>query len=103
MGATVSQYFASTEECDRWAEHQAKLAAQWNLHKTADLGNRPVVRVPVVAPDGRAEEVALPLTSPRSVDERLRALLGGPSSLRGYREDRTRRRQPAFVRVLRFD
>ena len=45
MGANVSQVFPTPEECDRWAEQQTRLAARWNLQKTADLGNRSVVRV----------------------------------------------------------
>jgi hypothetical protein len=103
MGATLSQLFTSTDECDRWAEQQARLAAQWNLQKTADLGNRPVVRVPVVGPSGRAEEVTLPISSRQSVDDRLRTLLTRSGAYTGYREDRSRRRQPAFVRIMRFD
>jgi hypothetical protein len=103
MGATLSQLFTSTDECDRWADQQARLAAQWNLQKTADLGNRPVVRVPVISPHGRPEEVTLPITSAQSIDQRLNTLLARSASFAGYREDRSRRRQPAFVRILRFD
>jgi len=103
MGATLSEVFSSAEEGDRWAEEQSRLASRWNLQKTADLGNRPVVRVPVVSPDGSLEEIALPLNTPRPIDERLRSLFAQSSALTGYSEDRSRRRQPAFVRSLRFD
>jgi hypothetical protein len=102
MGANLSQTFATAEECDRWAEQQAKLAAQWNLQKTADLGNRAVVRVPVIAPSGQPDELTVPLEPGTAVDLHVRSVLAH-THFRGYREDCTRRRQPAFVRSLRFD
>jgi len=103
MGATMSELFASTEECDQWADQQTKLAARWNLAKTADLGNRPIVRIPLISPTGQAEEITLPINSRQSVDTRLRDFLSRSSTLAGYREDCTRQRQAAFVRSLRFD
>ncbi|MCC6191122.1 MAG: hypothetical protein IT318_19040 [Anaerolineales bacterium] len=103
MGASLSQTFPTLEDCNRWAEQQARLAAQWNLQKTADLGNRPVVRVPVISPAGQPDELTLPLEPGSSVESRLRAQLARSPRFAGYREDRTRLRQPAFVRSLRFD
>jgi hypothetical protein len=102
MGANLSQTFATAEECDRWAEQQARLAAQWNLQKTADLGNKAVVRVPVIAPTGQPDELTIPVDPGTPVESKVRSALQH-TRLRGYREDRTRRRQPAFVRSLRFD
>jgi hypothetical protein len=103
MGASLSQCFSTPEECDRWAEQQARLAAQWNLHKTADLGNRPVVQVPVVSPEGRPEEVTIPVEPGASIDHCIQRHLRHSRHFAGYREDRSRRRQTAFVRSLRFD
>lgn len=102
MGASLSQTFATPEECDRWAEQQARLAAQWNLQKTADLGNKAVVRVPVIAPSGQPDELTVPVEPGTAVERKVRSLLAN-QRLRGYREDHSRRRQPAFVRSLRFD
>jgi hypothetical protein len=99
----MSELFVSTEECDAWAEQQTKLAARWNLQKTADLGNRPIVRVPIISPDGRAEEISLPINTAQAVDQRLHDLLARSVKLAGYREDRSRQRQAGFVRSLRFD
>jgi hypothetical protein len=103
MGATLSQAFPTPEECDRWAEQQARLAAQWNLQKTADLGNRAVVQVPVISPAGQPDELTIPVDPRASLDARLDNYLARSRHLSGYREDRTRRRQPAYVRCLRFE
>ncbi len=103
MGATLSELFTSPEEGDQWANQQTKLATRWNLAKTADLGNRPIVRVPVISPTGQAEEITLPINSAKSIDQRVREFLTRSSALAGYREDRTRQRQAGFVRSLRFD
>jgi hypothetical protein len=103
MGANVSQTFTTAEECDRWAEQQAQMAARWNLQKTADLGNRAVIRVPVISPTGQSDELTIPLEPGKSVETRLRSHLTRSPRLYGYREDHSRHRQPAYVRSLRFD
>jgi hypothetical protein len=102
MGASLSRCFNTPEDADRWAEQQVKLAARWNLQKIADLGNTPVVRVPLVAPDGATDELTLPL-EPGSLDRRLQSHLLKYSQYAGYREDRSRQREQAYVRSLRFD
>jgi|GEM_PF-3414163 len=103
MGANLSQSFPTPEECDRWAEQQTRLAAQWNLQKTADLGNRSVVRVPVVSPAGQPEEITVAVEPGAPVEPRIHAHLHQTRRFAGYREDPLRRRQSAFVRSLRFD
>ena len=103
MGASLSQYFPTPEEADRWAEQQTRLAARWGLQKTSDLGNQSVVRVPVISPAGQPEEITLPGDPGRGVDTQLRAHLRKSRRYAGYREDPLRRRQTAFVRSLRFD
>jgi len=75
MGANLSQSFPTPEECDRWAEQQTRLAAQWNLQKTADLGNRSVVRVPVVSPAGQPDEITVPVEPGAPVEPRIHAHL----------------------------
>ncbi len=102
MGANMSRCFATAEEADRWVQAQIQQAARWNLQKTADLGNTPVVRVPVIRPDGTLAEFAVDLEPAASVEARIFQTLAR-SRQRGYREDRSRRRQPAIVRSLRFD
>jgi hypothetical protein len=102
MGASLSQCFSNIEEADQWAEQQARLAARWNLHKTVDV-NTPVVRVPVIKPDGSPAEVAIPLEPAPTVDKRIAAYLGASARRTGYREDRSRNRQRAYIRSLRFD
>ncbi len=102
MGANMSRCFATAEEADRWAAAQAQQAARWNLQKTADLGNNPVMRVPVIRPDGTPAEFAVDLEPAESVERRIVQTLER-SRHRGYREDRSRRRQTAIVRSLRFD
>ena len=107
MGASLSRCFDTVEECDRWAEQQTKLATRWNLQKIADLGNTPVVRVPVVSPDGCSDEVTIPLEPGRapdtSVDHRLQSHLLKSRLFAGYSEDRSRQRGRAYVRSMRFD
>jgi hypothetical protein len=101
MGATVSEIFPTPEECDRWARQQSETAARWRLQSTADLGNTAIVRVPVIRPDGSRAELAVALEPEHNVDQRIAATLA--RRRRGYREDRSRWRQRAFVRSLRFD
>jgi hypothetical protein len=101
MGATVSEIFPTAEEGDRWARQQAEAAARWRLQPTADLGNTPIVRVPVIRPDGTRAEVAVALEPEQSVDTRIAATLARRP--RGYREDPARWRQRGYVRSLRFD
>jgi hypothetical protein len=103
MGANMSRYFATAAEADRWAAQQAKLAAQWNLSVTVDLGNTPVLRVPVIKHDGSPGEVAVALEPASTVETRVAATLGRTDRPHNYREDRRRRRTQAVVRSLRFD
>ncbi len=102
MGANMSRCFTTAEDADRWVALQVQQAARWNLQKTADLGNTPIVRVPVIGPDGTPAEFAVDLEPAKSVEDRIFQTLAR-SRRRGYREDRSRRRQPAIVRSLRFD
>ena len=103
MGATLSQYFPTPEECDVWAEQQSRLAARWGLHKTADLGNLSVLRVPVIGPSGQPEEITIPVEPGKAVEPHLHYHLHQSRRFSGYREDPLRHRQRAFVRSLRFD
>lgn len=103
MGANMSRYFATATEADRWAAQQAKLAAQWNLSVTVDLGNTPVLRVPVIKGDGSPGEVAVALEPASTVEKRVAATLTRHGPRQAYREDRRRRRTQAVVRTLRFD
>ena len=103
MGANMSRYFATPTEADRWAAQQARLAAHWNLSVTVDLGNTPVLRVPVIKSDGSPGEVAVALEPAGTVEKRLADTLTRADRPRGYREDRRRRRTQAVVRTLRFD
>ena len=101
MGATVSQIFPTQAECDRWARQQAEAAARWRLQAVADLGNTPIMRVPVVKADGTRAELAVALEPQQSVEQRIAATLARRRG--GYREDHSRWRERAFVRSLRFD
>jgi hypothetical protein len=103
MGANVSRYFSTTAEADRWAAQQAHLAAQWNLSVTVDLGNTPVLRVPVIKGDGSPGEVAVALEPASTVERRVAATLTRPGPRPAFREDLRRRRTQAVVRTLRFD
>ena len=103
MGANMSRSFDTVAEADRWAAQQARLAAQWNLQVTVDLGNTPVLRVPVIQGDGSPGEVAVPLEPASNVEKRLADTLTRSARQRGLREDRRRRRTRAVVRSLRFD
>ena len=103
MGATLSQSFSTPEECDQWIKQQIRLAARWGLHKTADLGNLSVVRVPVVSPPGQPEEITLPVEPNAAVGPRIYYHLHRSRRFAGYREDPLRRPQRAYVRSLRFD
>jgi hypothetical protein len=102
MGANMSRAFESAEEAESWAVEQAKAAARWNLQKSADLGNTPVMLVPVVRPDGTRTELAVPAQPAATTEPRVRAALLRARQ-RGYHEDRTRPRQRGYVRSLRFD
>jgi hypothetical protein len=103
MGANMSRYFATAAEADRWAAQQTRLAAQWNLSVTVDLGNTPVLRVPIIKSDGTPGEVAVALEPANTVEKRVAETLTRAGRHRGFREDRRRRRTPAVVRTLRFD
>lgn len=103
MGANMSRYFATAAEADRWAAQQARLAAQWNLSVTVDLGNTQVLRVPVIKSDGSPSEVAVALEPAATVEKRVAATLVHPGQPRDFHEDRRRRRTQAVVRTLRFD
>ena len=103
MGANMSRYFATAAEADRWAAQQAKLAAQWNLSVSVDLGNTAVLRVPVIKSDGTPSEVAVALEPVNTVEKRVAATLTPTGRPRNYREDSRRRRTQAVVRTLRFD
>ncbi len=103
MGANLSQSFPTPEEADIWAEQQTRRAAQWNLQKTADYGNRPVVRVPVVSPAGQPEEITVTVEPGTAVEPRIHASLHKTRRFAGYREDPLRRRQSAYERSLHFD
>jgi hypothetical protein len=72
------------------------------LQKTADLGNKAVVQVPVIAPGGLPDELTIPIEPGTPVESKVRTTLAH-TRFSGYREDRSRRRRPAFVRSLRFD
>ncbi len=102
MGASMSRYFASVEEAEQWAEQQTRLAARWNLQKAVDV-TLPVVKVPVVRPDGTPAEVAVAVESPRTAEQRVTTYLSQTGRQKGYREDRTRWRQRGFIRSLRFE
>ncbi len=103
MGANMSRSFETAAEADRWAAQQAKLAAQWNLQVTVDLGNTAVLRVPVIKTDGTPGELAVALEPAHTVDKRVAELLSRTGRHRGYREDQRRRRTQAVIRSLRFD
>ncbi len=103
MGANLSRYFATVDEADRWAAQQAKLAAQWNLQVTVDLGNTAVLRVPVIKGDGTPSEVAVPIEPVSTIEKRVADTLIRSQRPRGCREDRRRSRQRAVVRSLRFE
>ncbi len=103
MGANMSRSFDTAAEADRWAAQQARLAAQWNLQVAVDLGNTPVVRVPVIKHDGTPGELAVTLEPAHDVDKRVADLLARSGRHRGYREDRRRRRTQAVIRSLRFE
>ncbi len=103
MGANMSRSFATAAEADRWAAQQAKLAAQWNLQVSVDLGNTSVVRVPVIKSDGTAGELAVALEPVQTVDKRVADLFARANRHRGYREDNRRRRTQGVIRSLRFE
>jgi hypothetical protein len=103
MGANMSRSFDTAAEADRWAAQQSKLAAQWNLQVTVDLGNTAVLRVPVIKSDGTPSELAVALEPAQTVEKRVAELLSRTGRHRGYREDRRRRRTQAVIRSLRFD
>ena len=100
MGANLSRSFDTAVEADRWAAQQARLAAQWNLQVVLDLGNTPIVRVPILKKDGTPGELAVPLDPAQSVDRRVAEVLARGGS---HREDPRRRRTPAVIRSIRFE
>lgn len=100
MGANLSRSFETAAEADRWAAQQAQLAAQWNLQVALDLGNTPIMRVPILKRDGTPGELAVPLEPARTVDKRVADVLARGGH---HREDRRRRRTPGVIRSIRFE